>query len=99
MGRPPTVGDPLQGRRPKASDCGPGGWGSAEEERNTTCRAFDQGHGDAAAGVGEVLLGMTVRQTRYSFLLQVLLIPRPQSQGMVPPAPFVETHDFLWFLP
>lgn len=90
--------DLLRWRRPKASDCAPGGRGGAEHERNTTCPAFGPGRGDAATGVGEVLVGMTGRENIPSGF-QVLLIPRPQSSSMVPPTPFVETHDFLWFLP
>lgn len=98
-GKTQTIEDPLRWRRLKASDCGPGGWGSDEDERDTVCRMFGPGSGDAADGAGEVLVVMTVRQNRYFFLIQVLLIPRPQSSKMVPPTPFVETHDFLWFLP
>lgn len=52
----------------------------------------------AVVAVG-VLLVARLRWNRSSFLLQALLIPRPQSSRMVLPTPLLETHDFLWLLP
>lgn len=46
-----------------------------------------------------MLVVVRVRRNRSSFLLQALLIPRPQSRRMVLPTPLLETHDFLCLLP
>lgn len=67
------------------------------EDKIQRAGALGPGRDDAADG--EVLEVGTVRQNRKSFLFPVLLSPGPQSNRMGPPAPLMETHDFLWLLP
>lgn len=74
------------------------GQGNDEGDEHRGC-ACGHESGATGCGGGGVLVMARVRWNRSSFLLQALLIPRPQSSRMVLPTPLLETHDFPWLLP